>query len=169
MGWAWADGATWAWEQANRRAVWAAKAAWDKRDRTGRKSESRASISFRGKAMKSIVTAFLTLFLLVAVPTTVLAQRGSGMNHGNAGGWGTGSGPQMGGWQNMGSGNWGSMDNGQMGQWGNGGWAGNQGNHQWGRGQNRNQHQERNRNRNANNGQYGGNQGGRRQGSRNRR
>lgn len=97
--------------------------------------------------MKSIVTAFLTLFLLAAVPTIVLAQRGSSTSHDNGGGWGMGSGRQMGGQQNMGSGNWGSMGSGQMGQWGNGGWAGNQGNHQWGRGQNRNQRQDRNRNR----------------------
>jgi hypothetical protein len=120
--------------------------------------------------MKSIATAFLTFFLLAVIPTQVLAQRGSGMGHGNPGGWGVSSGHQMGGaWQNMGSGNWGSMGNGQMGQWGNGGWASNQGNSQWGPGQNRNQHQDRNRNRNANNGQYGNNQGGRRQGGNNRR
>jgi hypothetical protein len=118
--------------------------------------------------MKSIVTAFLTLFLLAAVPSQVLAQRGSGMGHGNSGGWGMGSGHQMGGWQNMGSGNWGSMGSGQMGQWGNGGWAGNEGNHQRGRVQNKNQRHDRNRNRNTNNGQYGSNQGGGLQGGTNR-
>ena len=118
--------------------------------------------------MKSMITALLTLVFLAVVPTQVLAQRGSGMGHGNGGGWGMGSGHQMGGWQNMGPGNWGSMGSGQMGQWGNGGWTGNQGNHQWGRDQNRNRRQERNRNRNTNNVQYGGNQGGRRQGNTNR-
>lgn len=118
--------------------------------------------------MKSIVTAFLALFLLAAVPTTVLAQRGSGMSHGNAGGWGMGSVRQMGGWQNMGSGNWGSMGSGQMGQRGNGGWADNQGNNPLGRDQHRNQRHDRNRNRNLNNGQNGSNQDGRGHGDTNR-
>src|SRR5581483_3793294 len=49
MGWVWVDGATWAWERADRAPAWAAKAAWDKRGRTSSKSESLASISFRGK------------------------------------------------------------------------------------------------------------------------
>ena len=110
--------------------------------------------------MKSIVTTFLTL-LLAVVPSQVLAQRGSGTGHGNAGGWGIGSGHQMGGWGNMGSGNWGSMGSGQMGQCGNGGCAGNQGNHPWGRDQNTNQRHDRNRDRHTN-------QGGRRRGSTNR-